>query len=66
MTKPWYLSKTIIGGIFLAVAAIVPAIPFVASNPSLADIVQKVLEFIGTLLGIVGVRQAIAANGAGQ
>lgn len=58
MEKPWFLSKTIWGAIILAVWQILNNIPDIPSQPYLTG----TLAVLGTLLAVIGLRDAIAKN----
>lgn len=63
MTKAWYLSKAFWGAILIASTAVVPLV--LATKPELSSTVVNILWAVGSALGLVGVRSAIAANGSG-
>jgi hypothetical protein len=62
MNKSWWKSKTVWGALLLAVSTIIPVI---VADQGIATTVQKILEGIGSFLGITGIRTAIAVNGNG-
>lgn len=55
MNKKWYMSKTVWGGILLAVWQGLSAIPNKENEPYL----MGVLAVVGTLLTVIGVRDAL-------
>lgn len=63
MTKAWYLSKAFWGAILIAATAIVPLV--LTTKPELSSTLVSILWAVGSALGLIGVRSAIAANGTG-